>query len=130
MLVKTSETEQSSNMDYIYASRPTVICSNLQLQPNELRTFPCTLQLPSTIGNIPPSYRGYALKYLYRLNIDIQIEPNSIVRSFHIGLRVLRVAPLPSAIVATDDGDEPHGVVELALEAIETLTSIRNSRKY
>jgi len=53
----------------IYASKPSILCCDLELSPNRTKTFHNFETLPE--DDIPPSFKGLSVKYLYKLTIGV-----------------------------------------------------------
>uniref|UniRef100_A0A914V2V0 RGP1 n=1 Tax=Plectus sambesii TaxID=2011161 RepID=A0A914V2V0_9BILA len=124
----------------VHASRPTVLFCDLQLRPEESRSFRCTEVLPEE--DTPPTYKGHAVKYMYKLTIGVQ-HVNSPVKLLRIPLRVLRILTTTGFSHLCDDDDRlspsnpflntqltKASVLDIANQMIENITAVKNCHIY
>lgn len=117
----------------VLATKPKILFCDVRLLPGESKSFIYRESLPS---EAPPSYRGHAVKYSYKITVGTQ-RVGSTIRLLRVPIRVL-VLPgfLDSAAAFSDSGDlgpsnpflqnqRKESPLDVALQVLQNLTARR-----
>ena len=88
----------------VFASRPSILFCDLELPPGQRRVFHHSETLPA--DDLPPSFRGHAVKYLYKMTVGLQ-DLHRPVRLLRLPLRVLVLSGL-SHVCLDDASSQPR----------------------
>ncbi|MFH4979206.1 hypothetical protein AB6A40_005915 [Gnathostoma spinigerum] len=131
---RTESTSILRSASTVFSCLPVVLFCDLQLKPGEKRKFTCVQQLP--FDGIPPSFKGYLVKYIYKLTIGVQ-HVRSPIKLFHIPLRVIQAdigLSLPSRVSLENpfiaNRKVGPSVIDLTREAVDCLTAPQKSIVY
>ncbi|CAB0037817.1 unnamed protein product [Trichogramma brassicae] len=136
----TSDTSFApSNKDIghtILNTKPKILICDLKLKPGERKSFSYKEAIPS---NSPPSYRGSAVKYAYKITIGAQ-RVNQPTKLLKIPFRVLSLKDLPEGAACSESAElTPNNPflegpketpTEIAMELLENITARRSPNFY
>lgn len=134
----------------LFASEPKILFCDLQLMPNESKSFIYCETIPN---DAIPSYNGVKVKYQYKLSIGAQ-RVNSAIQTMRIPLRVLSITntSLPNyhnnhnsgnsveeyansscsstPDISNNEWNFSDSVLDISLHKLEYLTAKRRSNSY
>ncbi|KAL3831384.1 hypothetical protein ACJMK2_023136 [Sinanodonta woodiana] len=122
----------------VLATKPKILFCDLKLGPGESKTYIYEESLPV---EAPPSFRGQAVKYSYKVTIGTQKfnEPTKLLR---IPFRVLVLYGLNDLSVYTDNGEvtptnpflktqqKENTVLDIAMQVLATITARKAPHSY
>ncbi|XP_064620982.1 RAB6A-GEF complex partner protein 2-like [Lineus longissimus] len=122
----------------VLSSKPKILFCDLRLKPGEARLFTYREKIPS---DAPPSYKGQAVKYSYKLTIGTQrLESHTqLMRiSFRVlvlyGLNDLSVYAEPEEVAPSNPFLEPRRrettLLDVAMQVLSTATSRKGPSYY
>lgn len=114
----------------VLATKPKILFCDVRLLPGESRTFVYRETIPC---DSPPSYRGQAVKYSYKITIGTQ-RVGSTIRLLRVPIRVLVLNNVADVGVFTESGDlspsnpfhQSHNretLLDAALQYLQNLTA-------
>ncbi|VDM36639.1 unnamed protein product [Toxocara canis] len=131
---RSQSTAMSRSAFTVFSCRPVVLFCELVLRPGERREFDCVQQLP--FDGIPPSFKGYLVKYVYKLTLGVQ-HVKSPIKLIHIPIRVIQTdfgIVLPTIPTLTNpfiaNQNTGPSVIDLTTEATDCLTAPQRSYSY
>lgn len=117
----------------VLATKPKILFCDVRLLPGESKSFIYRESLPN---DAPPSYRGHAVKYSYKITVGTQ-RVGSTIRLLRVPIRVL-VLPdfLDNSVAFSDSGDlgptnpflqncRKDSPLDVALQVLQNLTARR-----
>ncbi|XP_072167044.1 RAB6A-GEF complex partner protein 2-like [Diadema setosum] len=122
----------------ILLTQPKILFCDLRIKPGESKTFMYTETIPR---DAPPSYRGQAVKYSYKVTIGVQ-RIGSPIKLIKVPFRVMVLYGLGEATLMdgedqTDssnpflEGDKPqNSLLDRAVQILTTITSRKNPNSY
>ncbi|KAJ8670274.1 hypothetical protein QAD02_001533 [Eretmocerus hayati] len=132
----TFDPSSSDNGHAVLLTKPKILFCDLKLLPGESKSFLYKETIPN---HSPPSYRGQAVKYSYKITIGTQ-RVNSQIKLLRIPFRVLSLKELPEGSSCNDNAEEsPHNSVaelqkespvELAMQILQNITARKNPNFY
>lgn len=116
----------------VFSTKPAILFCDLRLTPGESKTFVFKEKLPN---EAPPSYRGLAVKYSYKITIGTQ-RVNSPIKLLRVPLRVLVVNGVSEATLCPDNDDlapsspfieskPKESPLEIAMQLLQNITARR-----
>ncbi|KAG8221838.1 hypothetical protein J437_LFUL003472 [Ladona fulva] len=116
----------------VFSTKPAILFCDLRLTPGESKTFIFKEKLPN---EAPPSYRGLAVKYSYKITIGTQ-RVNSPIKLLRVPLRVLVVNGVAGASLCPDNDDlapsspfieskPKESPLEIAMQLLQNITARR-----
>ncbi|KAE8750094.1 hypothetical protein FOCC_FOCC003218 [Frankliniella occidentalis] len=128
---------RGENGHVVLSTKPKILFCDLRLAPGESRTYVYREILPS---EAPPSYRGQAVKYSYKITVGMQ-RVNSPIKLLRVPFRVLVVNGLPDISVCGDSEDlapsnpfleteEKETPLDIALQVLQNITARRTPNFY
>ncbi|XP_011503748.1 PREDICTED: RAB6A-GEF complex partner protein 2 [Ceratosolen solmsi marchali] len=137
--VNTNTTFAPSSCDNghdVLNTKPKILFCDLKILPGESKSFTYKEIIPN---NSPPSYRGQAVKYSYKISIGTQ-RVNSPTKLLRIPFRVLSLKEIPDGPICSDGVDlspsnpfletPKESPVELAMQSLQNITARRNPNFY
>lgn len=121
----------------VLSTKPKILFCDMKLEPGESKTYIYKETIPS---DAPPSFRGQALKYSYKLTLGTQ-RLNHRTKLLRIPFRVLVLHGLNDLSVYLDSGEvEPtnpflkprkeDSVLDVALQILSTVTARKALHSY
>lgn len=120
----------------VFSSKPKILFCDLCLQPGESKTFVYKETIPTSV---PPSYKGQAVRYAYKITIGAQ-KVNALIKLLRIPIKVFVVKDLTEVLkkrLAKSIPNNPflpqaskQSVLEIAFDFLEDLTSRRRPNYY
>ncbi|XP_029839022.2 RAB6A-GEF complex partner protein 2-like isoform X1 [Ixodes scapularis] len=120
----------------VFSSKPKILFCDLRLLPGESKSFVYRETIPSSV---PPSYKGQAVRYAYKVTIGAQ-KVNARICLLRIPIKVFVVEGLMEALkerLARAAPNNPflpsasrQSVLEVAVDFLEDLTSRRRPSYY
>ncbi|EDO31658.1 predicted protein [Nematostella vectensis] len=121
----------------ILSTQPKILFCDLELAPGESKTFLYTETIPS---EGPPSYRGQAVKYSYKLTLGTS-RVQSQIRLIRLPLRILVVQGLSEIQHLVEYKEQPSNpflekqtletsLLDIGVDFLNAVTSRRNSYIY
>jgi len=118
----------------IYSSRPAIIFCDISIKPSEIVKYNHTVEIPA---NLAPSFKGFYLKYAWYVTVAAQ-HVDAPIKMIQLPIRILNAAvdvdvPKPdisNPFLLQEWKREFPSIIEIALQKIEELTSIRSQRIY
>ncbi|CAD6231718.1 GSCOCG00001552001-RA-CDS [Cotesia congregata] len=128
---------QKDNGHAVVNTKPKILFCDLRLSPGESKTYIYRETIPS---DAPPSYRGQAIKYSYKITVGAQ-RVNSPIKLLRIPFRVLSLSELPEVAICNDsvdlspnnpfmDTQERENPLEISLQTLQNLTARRSPNFY
>ncbi|XP_034942506.1 RAB6A-GEF complex partner protein 2 [Chelonus insularis] len=128
---------QQDNGYAVVNTKPKILFCDLRLSPGESKTYIYRETLPS---DAPPSFRGHAVKYVYKITVGTQ-RVNSPIKLLKIPFRVLSLSELPEVTICNDSVDlspnnpfletqERDTPLDVALQTLQNLTARRSPNFY
>jgi len=128
---------QQDNGHVVLNTKPKILCCDLRLSPGESKTYIYRETIPS---DAPPSYRGQAVKYSYKITIGTQ-RVNTVIKLLRVPFRVLSLSELPEITACNDSVDlSPNNPfmetqhrdtpLDIALQTLQNLTARRSPNFY
>ncbi|CAL8086580.1 unnamed protein product [Orchesella dallaii] len=121
----------------VTSTKPTILFCDLRLLPGESKTFWYKEVLPV---EGPPSFRGQAVKYAYKLTVGTQ-RVNSAIKLMRVPIRVLVLQEFTDSAIINGSEDltpsnpflsdkEKETPLDSALQVLQVVTSQRNQKFY
>ncbi|KAJ8874265.1 hypothetical protein PR048_025108 [Dryococelus australis] len=121
----------------VLSTKPKILFCDLRLSTGETKSYMYTEVLPS---EAPPSYRGQAVKYSYKITIGTQ-RVNSLIKLLRVPLRVLVVSGFADASLCGDSEDlapsnpflemqHKETPFDLAVQTLQNMTAKRSPNFY
>lgn len=121
----------------VLSTKPRILFCDLRLSAGESKSYLYSEVLPS---EAPPSYRGQAVKYSYKITIGMQ-RVNCPIKLLRVPLRVLVVNGFQEASLCGDSEElapsnpflqiqQKETPFDLAMQAVQTLTAKRSPNFY
>ncbi|XP_064608765.1 RAB6A-GEF complex partner protein 2-like [Liolophura sinensis] len=122
----------------VFSTKPKILFCDLQLLPGESKTYLYCDSLPQ---DAPPSFRGQAVKYSYKLTIGTQ-RLNHPTRLLRIPIRVLVLYGLNDISVYNEPEEvaptnpflkaqrQENSLLDVALQVIATVTARKSPNTY
>lgn len=121
----------------VLSTKPKILFCDVRLLPGECKSFIYKEVIPT---EVPPSYRGQAIKYSYKITVGTQ-RVNCPIKLLRIPLRVLVLAGLMEASVHNENEDlspnnpflncqRKEAIIDLALQLLQNLTTRRHPSCY
>ncbi|XP_022105233.1 RAB6A-GEF complex partner protein 2-like isoform X2 [Acanthaster planci] len=122
----------------ILSTEPKILFCDLKLKPGERKTFLYRETIPS---DAPPSYRGQAVKYSYKVTIGMQ-RVNCPIRLLRVPFRVLVLYGLGDTSLQEQEDQAAssnpflaeertkNSLLDLAVQVLNTVTSRKNPNSY
>ncbi|XP_012272249.1 RAB6A-GEF complex partner protein 2 [Orussus abietinus] len=128
---------QQENGHVVMNTKPKILFCDLKLSPGESKTYVYRETIPS---DSPPSYKGQALNYSYKITIGTQ-RVNTAIKLLRVPLRVLSLSVLPESSICNDSVDlRPNNPfletqhketpLDVALQTLQNLTARRSPNFY
>lgn len=128
---------RQDNGHAVLNTKPKILFCDLRLSPGESKTYIYREIIPS---DAPPSYRGQAVKYSYKITIGTQ-RVNSAIKLLRVPFRVLSLSELPETTTCNDSVDlSPNNPfmetqhretpLDIALQTLQNLTARRSPNFY
>ncbi|XP_003397445.1 RAB6A-GEF complex partner protein 2 isoform X1 [Bombus terrestris] len=128
---------QQDNGHVVLNTKPKILFCDLRLSPGESKTYIYREIIPS---DAPPSYRGHAVKYSYKITIGTQ-RVNTAIKLLRVPFRVLSLSELPEVTACNDSVDlSPNNPfmetqhrdtpLDVALQTLQNLTARRSPNFY
>ncbi|XP_076223263.1 RAB6A-GEF complex partner protein 2 isoform X1 [Nomia melanderi] len=128
---------QQDNGHVVLNTKPKILFCDLRLSPGENKTYIYREIIPS---DAPPSYRGHAVKYSYKITVGTQ-RVNTAIKLLRIPFRVLSLSELPEVTACNDSVDlSPNNPfmetqhretpLDVALQTLQNLTARRSPNFY
>ncbi|XP_041361064.1 RAB6A-GEF complex partner protein 2-like [Gigantopelta aegis] len=120
----------------VLTTKPKILFCDLKLQPGEMRHFVFEDTIPT---DAPPSFRGQAVKYSYKIIIGTQRfeHPTKLLR---IPFRVMVLYGLNDISVYNESGEFPpsnpflkrkeNSLLDVALQVLSTVTARKSPHSY
>ncbi|KAK0164565.1 hypothetical protein PV328_003180 [Microctonus aethiopoides] len=129
--------DQQDNGHAVVNAKPKILFCDLRLSPGESKTYIFRDTIPS---DAPPSYRGQAVKYSYKITVGTQ-RVNSPTKLLRIPFRVLSLSELPEVALCNDSVDlspnnpfmetqEREKPLDISLQILQNLTARRSPNFY
>ncbi|XP_066996470.1 RAB6A-GEF complex partner protein 2 isoform X3 [Anabrus simplex] len=121
----------------VFSTRPRILFCDLRLSTGENKSYLYSEALPS---EAPPSYRGQAVKYSYKITIGMQ-RVNCPIKLLRVPLRVLVIKGLPESSACGDSEDltrsnpfletqQRETPLELGVQVLQNVTARRSPYFY
>ncbi|XP_063231541.1 RAB6A-GEF complex partner protein 2 isoform X2 [Bacillus rossius redtenbacheri] len=121
----------------VLSTKPKILFCDLRLSTGESKSYMYSEVLPS---EAPPSYRGQAVKYSYKVTIGTQ-RVNSLIKLLRVPIRVLVVSGFPDASLCGDSEDlapsnpfletqQKETPFDLAVQTLQNMTAKRSPNFY
>ncbi|XP_053989101.1 RAB6A-GEF complex partner protein 2 isoform X2 [Hylaeus anthracinus] len=128
---------QQDNGHVVLNTKPKILFCDLRLSPGESKTYIYREVIPS---DAPPSYRGHAIKYSYKITVGTQ-RVNTAIKLLRVPFRVLSLSELPEITICNDSVDlSPNNPfmetqhrdtpLDVALQTLQNLTARRSPNFY
>ncbi|XP_015518745.1 RAB6A-GEF complex partner protein 2 [Neodiprion pinetum] len=128
---------QQDNGHVVLNTKPKILFCDLRLSPGESETYVYRERIPS---DAPPSYRGQAVKYSYKITIGTQ-RVNSAIKLLRVPFRVLSLSELPDIAPCNDSVDlSPNNPfmetrqrdtpLDVAMQTLQNITARRSPNFY
>ncbi|XP_003703058.1 RAB6A-GEF complex partner protein 2 isoform X1 [Megachile rotundata] len=128
---------QQDNGHVVLNTKPKILFCDLRLSPGESKTYIYREIIPS---DAPPSYRGHAVKYSYKITVGTQ-RVNTAIKLLRVPFRVLSLSELPEVTACNDSVDlSPNNPfmetqhretsLDVALQTLQNLTARRSPNFY
>ncbi|XP_033227534.1 RAB6A-GEF complex partner protein 2 isoform X2 [Belonocnema kinseyi] len=128
---------QHDNGHVVMNTKPKILFCDLRLSPGESKTYIYRETIPS---EAPPSYRGQAVKYSYKITVGTQ-RVNTAIKLLRVPFRVLSLSELPEITTCNDSVDlSPNNPfmetqhretpLDIALQTLQNLTARRSPNFY
>ncbi|KAK9297237.1 hypothetical protein QLX08_008972 [Tetragonisca angustula] len=128
---------QQDNGHVVLNTKPKILFCDLRLSPGESKTYIYRETIPS---DAPPSYRGHAVKYSYKITVGTQ-RVNTAIKLLRVPFRVLSLSELPEVTACNDSVDlSPNNPfmetqhrdtpLDVALQTLQNLTARRSPNFY
>ncbi|XP_063977588.1 RAB6A-GEF complex partner protein 2 [Diachasmimorpha longicaudata] len=128
---------QQDNGHAVVNTKPKILFCDLRLSPGESKTYIYRETIPS---EAPPSYKGHAVKYSYKITVGTQ-RVTSPIKLLRIPFRVLSLSELPEVAICNDSVDlspnnpfmetqERETPLDIALQTLQNLTARRSPNFY
>nr|CAD7392969.1 unnamed protein product [Timema cristinae] len=121
----------------VLSTKPRILFCDLRLSTGENKSYLYSEVLPS---EAPPSYRGQAVKYSYKITVGTQ-RVNSPIKLLRVPLRVLVVVGFPDSSLCGDSEDlaptnpfletqQKETPFDLAVQVLQNITAKRSPNFY
>ncbi|XP_066593889.1 RAB6A-GEF complex partner protein 2 isoform X2 [Prorops nasuta] len=128
---------QQDSGHVILNTKSKILFCDLRLLPGESKTYIYRESIPN---DAPPSYRGQAVKYSYKITIGTQ-RVNSAIKLLRVPFRVLSLSELPEVTICNDSVDlSPNNPfmesqhretpLDISLQTLQNLTARRTPNFY
>ncbi|XP_065335737.1 RAB6A-GEF complex partner protein 2 [Cloeon dipterum] len=121
----------------VVATKPKILFCDLRLSSGESKSFLYTETLPS---EAPPSFRGQAVKYSYKLTVGVQ-RVNLPIKMLRVPLRVLVIQGVTETFMYGENEEltpsnpflehqQKESTTDLALQELQNITARRSPNFY
>ncbi|KAJ8029508.1 RAB6A-GEF complex partner protein 2 [Holothuria leucospilota] len=122
----------------VFSTQPKILCCDLRLLPGQCKTFMYKETIPK---EAPPSYRGQAVKYSYKITIGAQ-RIGCPIKLLRVPLRVLVLYGLGDVSMSHEDDElessnpflaqskPQNSLLDLAMQVLMTVTSKKSPNTY
>ncbi|XP_059486249.1 RAB6A-GEF complex partner protein 2 [Neocloeon triangulifer] len=128
---------KGENGQIVLATKPKILFCDLRLSSGESKTFLYTETLPS---EAPPSFRGQAVKYSYKLTVGVQ-RVNLPIKMLRVPLRVLVIQGITETFLYGENDEltpnnpflehqQKESATDLALQELQNITARRSPNFY
>ncbi|XP_012254757.1 RAB6A-GEF complex partner protein 2 [Athalia rosae] len=128
---------RQDNGHVVLNTKPKILFCDLRLLPGESETYIYRERIPS---DAPPTYRGQAVKYSYKITVGTQ-RVNSAIKLLRVPFRVLSLRELPDIAPCNDSVDlSPNNPfmetrqrdtpLDMAIQTLQNITARRSPNFY